>query len=104
MQNQNIDNQHDTQLQETFAEIRGLIKEGMNKEGIEETIISIGLSLFQIESVLQEYLARLVSTQRLLVEKGVITEVELEKEIQKTLQEQSQILEQANKQFQEENA
>lgn len=91
------------ELQETFQELRTLIKEGMAAEGIEETIVQMGISLFQIESVLQEFLARLVSTQRLLVDKNVITETELEQAVNKTLEEQAQIIQQATQQFLEEN-
>ena len=91
-------NQNPT-FEDSLKEIRSFIKDGMNKEGIEETIIQIGISIFQVEAVLQEFLARLVATQRLLVDKGVLTDTELEESVQKTIQEQEQLIEEASKQF-----
>lgn len=86
-------------FEESLAEIRSFIKQGMNKEGIEETIIQMGISFFQVESVLQELLARLVATQRLLVEKGLVEEAEIESSVLKTIKEQEQLIEEATKQF-----
>lgn len=79
-------------MSDTFDELRGLIREGMSKEGIEETIVQIGLSLFQNEAVLQEFLARLVATQRVLVDKNIVTEVELEKAVQEVMKEQEALM------------
>lgn len=90
-------------FEESLKELRTFIKEGMNKEGIEETIIQMGISFFQVESVLQELLARLVATQRVLVEKGVVSEAEIEASVHKTIKEQEQLIEQATKQFLEGN-
>lgn len=90
-------------FEESLNELRTFIKEGMNKEGIEETIIQMGISFFQVESVLQELLARLVATQRVLVEKGVVSEAEIEASVHKTIKEQEQLIEQATKQFLEGN-
>ena len=90
-------------FEESLKELRTFIKEGMNKEGIEETIIQMGISFFQVESVLQELLARLVATQRVLVEKGLVEEAEIEASVHKTIKEQEQLIEQATKQFLEGN-
>ena len=90
-------------FEDSLVELRTFIKEGMNKEGIEETIIQMGISFFQVESVLQELLARLVATQRVLVEKGLVEEAELEASVHKTIKEQEQIIEQVTKQFVEGN-
>jgi hypothetical protein len=90
-------------FEESLNELRTFIKEGMNKEGIEETIIQMGISFFQVESVLQELLARLVATQRVLVEKGLVEEAEIEASVHKTIKEQEQLIEQATKQFLEGN-
>ena len=96
------DNQN-VNFEDSLKEIRSFIKEGMNKEGIEETIVQIGISIFQVEAVLQEFLARLVATQRVLVDKGIVTEAELEASVHKTIQEQEQLIEQATKQILEGN-
>lgn len=85
-------------FEESLAEIRSFIKQGMHKEGIEETIIQMGISFFQVESVLQELLARLVATQRVLVDKGLVEESEIEASVLKTIQEQGKILEEITKQ------
>lgn len=88
----------DPNFEESLAEIRSFIKQGMNKEGIEETIIQMGISFFQVEAVLQELLARLVATQRILVDKGLVDETELQDTILKTIKEQGQLIEEVTEQ------
>lgn len=77
---------------QAIEDLRGVILEGVRREGLEATVVELGVSLFQAEAVIQELLCRIVGTQRALVDKGILTYAEIDKAVNDTLNEHAEIL------------
>lgn len=71
--------------EKTIEELKSLIKTGIRKEGLENTVTEIGVSLFQSEAVMHELLCLVVATQKALIDKQVLTPEELDVAINATI-------------------
>lgn len=78
--------------EQSLKDLHDLILQGTRREGLEATVVELGVSIFQAEAVLQELLCRIVGTQRALVEKGILTYQEIDKAVNDALNEHAEVL------------
>lgn len=88
-----IKNSVETTEEGLVNELRTLIQTSIREEGIERTIVEMGLSLFQSEATIQELCGVVVALQELILDKKVCTANELKSFIEASRERQQKAIE-----------
>lgn len=77
------DNQKEIkQNEEAIKQIEDAVLLSLRQKGIESTLVDVGTSLFISEATNHEFMCKQLTILKLLVDKGIFTEVEYTKELE----------------------